>query len=160
MNKAYLLIGGNIGDRMKNLENARLLIDDHCGKVIKVSSIYETAAWGNTVQAPFLNQALEIQTKYSAGELMKRILDAESKMGRTRTNKWEPRTIDIDIIFFNDEVISSKHVIVPHPRLQDRRFVLVPLNELAPRLVHPVLHLAVRELLERCTDTLDVKKIN
>ena len=159
-NKAYLLIGGNIGDRLMALSNARLAIEDNCGKIIKKSSIYETAAWGNEDQAAFLNQAVEIETDDTAEELLKNILQSEESLGRKRELQYGPRIIDIDILFFNDDIIQHDGLKIPHPRMQYRRFVLVPLNEIASTMTHPVLQKSVRVLLHECTDPLAVNKFN
>ena len=103
MNDAYLMIGGNIGDRQENLKLAKSLIAEYCGNVVRSSSLYETAPWGKTDQPLFLNQALEIETSLAARELMGSIIAIENKMGRKRKEKYGPRTIDIDVLFFNDE---------------------------------------------------------
>jgi 2-amino-4-hydroxy-6-hydroxymethyldihydropteridine diphosphokinase len=158
MNTAYLLTGGNMGDREQYLATARELIAEECGEIIKVSSLYETGAWGKTDQAAFLNQALEIQTALNAKQLIRHILKVEKKMGRVRKEKYGPRLIDIDILLFNDEIHKTTFLIIPHPEMQNRRFVLVPLAEIAPAKVHPILKKTVLELLEDCADLLNVKK--
>jgi 2-amino-4-hydroxy-6-hydroxymethyldihydropteridine diphosphokinase len=158
MNKAYLLLGGNTGNRVKNLDKAKLHISRSAGTILRTSACYETAAWGNTSQASFLNQVVVIQTALDATALMKAILQIEKKMGRTRTIKNAPRNIDIDILFFNREIFNLKDLVIPHPQIQNRRFVLIPLNELVPGLVHPLLQKTVHQLLINCPDTLDVKK--
>jgi len=159
MNKAYLLTGGNIGDREQYLAKARELIGIECGEVTKTSSIYETAAWGKTDQPAFLNQALEIQTTLNGKQLIRHILKVEKKMGRVREEKYGERVIDIDIIFFNNEILRTTFLKVPHPEMQNRRFVLVPLAEIAPGAVHPGLLKTVAELLRDCKDELEVKRI-
>ncbi|HEX6191325.1 MAG TPA: 2-amino-4-hydroxy-6-hydroxymethyldihydropteridine diphosphokinase [Chitinophagaceae bacterium] len=158
MNKAYLLTGGNLGDREKNLAHARFLIDMQCGSVGTVSSIYETAAWGNTDQPAFLNQALEVYTPLQARQLIRRILKTEKLMGRVREEKYGPRLIDIDILLFNDEIHNYPLLKLPHPEMQNRRFALLPLAEIAPDILHPVLKKTISELLLLCPDTLPVKK--
>lgn len=160
MNQAYLLLGGNTGDRQQQLTMAVSLLQERCGRVIDRSSYYETAAWGNTRQAPFLNLAVTLQTKLSARDLIEEILHIEALMGRVRKERYEPRVIDIDIIFFNHEVIAEPHLTVPHPEMQRRRFVLEPLNEIIPAYIHPLLFKTVSELLRECPDPLDVKKIS
>lgn len=156
MNKVFLLIGGNIGDRLKFLEEAIELVDLTCGDILQRSAVYETAAWGKTDQAPFLNQALLLHTSSTAQELISNILVVEEIMGRHRTEKFGPRVIDIDILFFNEEIIKEPNLTIPHPELQNRRFVLVPLQEIAPGFVHPVLQKTVEQLLEECPDKLAV----
>jgi len=158
MNKAYLLIGGNMRDREKNLAAARAGIAGYA-KIISVSGIYETAAWGKTDQDRFLNQAIEIETRYTASVLLKKMLGIETKMGRKREQKFGPRVIDIDIIFYNDSIIHKPGLTIPHPQLQYRRFVLVPLHDIAPGYVHPVLQTTVSSLLEQCNDPLDVTRL-
>jgi 2-amino-4-hydroxy-6-hydroxymethyldihydropteridine diphosphokinase len=158
MNKAYLLLGGNTGNRLKNIDKARQNINGNAGTIIRTSACYETEAWGNTNQASFLNQVVVIQTTLDAPALMKAILQIEKKMGRTRTVKNAPRNIDIDILFFNKEQHHTTDLVIPHPQIQNRRFVLTPLNELAPGLVHPLLNKTIHQLLINCPDMLDVKK--
>jgi 2-amino-4-hydroxy-6-hydroxymethyldihydropteridine diphosphokinase len=158
MNKTYLLLGGNTGNRAKNLDKAGQHISSLIGNIIRSSACYETAAWGNTQQPGFLNRVVVVQTKLDAPALMKTILLIEKKMGRIRTLKNAPRNIDIDILFYNREICNASNLIIPHPEIQNRRFVLTPLNELSPGLVHPLLKKTVHQLLINCTDTLDVKK--
>jgi 2-amino-4-hydroxy-6-hydroxymethyldihydropteridine diphosphokinase len=157
MNKAYLLIGGNTGDRRGFLQKATDLLESEAGYIIKKSSVYETAAWGKTDQPAFLNQALLLHTSFSAPQLMTLILETEEKMGRIRTEKYASRIIDIDILLFNNEIIESTHVHVPHPQLQYRRFALLPLKEIAPRYKHPVLQKTITQLLKECPDKLEVR---
>jgi 2-amino-4-hydroxy-6-hydroxymethyldihydropteridine diphosphokinase len=158
MNKAYLLTGGNLGNRKENLQRAKELIALHCGEVVKASSLYETAAWGNTDQPDFLNQALEIHTPFNAKQLIRRILKVEKKMGRIRKEKYGPRIIDIDILLFNLEKFNLPFLQIPHPQMQNRRFALLPLAEIAGDAIHPVLKKSIAVLLKECPDTLEVKK--
>src|SRR5690349_11571519 len=137
MNKVFLLIGGNMGNRLQNLHQAIALLSATCGPVIQQSAVYETAAWGKTDQAAFLNQALQLTTELSAQELITTVLSVEEQMGRHRTERFGPRVIDIDIMFYNEDIINEPHLTVPHPQMQNRRFALIPLNELAPLFVHP-----------------------
>jgi 2-amino-4-hydroxy-6-hydroxymethyldihydropteridine diphosphokinase len=157
MNSCYLLIGGNLGDRIKNLDTVKDYIEQGIGKIKISSSIYETAAWGITEQPDFLNQVLIVETTLSAEKIIAKILTIENKMGRIRTQKNASRIIDIDILFFNDEVIHEVNLTIPHPQIQNRKFVLVPLAEISPNLVHPVLNKTISELLKACKDKLDVK---
>jgi len=160
MNKVVLLLGSNIGQRIINLANAVLEINEQLGKIIASSSIYETAPWGNEDQESFLNQVIILTSALSHEKMMKRILLIEEKLGRIRTKKWEPRIIDIDILFFNDEIISSENLIIPHPGLHERKFTLVPLAELIPDYLHPVLKKTIAEILNGLKDPLEVKKIS
>lgn len=158
MNIAYLLTGGNLGDRLKNLQQAEHLLNKQCGTVLKKSSLYETAAWGNTNQAPFLNQAIAIDTKLDAEQLIHRILKIEKKMGRVREEKYGPRIIDIDILLFNNDIVDLPFLKIPHPQMQNRRFVLMPLTEIAADILHPLMNKSISELLMECKDELAVKK--
>lgn len=160
MYTAYLLIGGNLGDREKNLQQAAELAEAECGDLIAVSAVYETAAWGLTDQPAFLNQVLVLHTLLEPAELMHRLLQIEQQLGRTRTEKMGPRTIDIDILLIDDLIIQSDNLTVPHPSLPLRRFALVPLAEVAAKRVHPVIRKTISELLTDCPDTLDVRKIS
>lgn len=159
MNKVFLLIGGNIGDRLSNLSKARIEIEKSAGVIIKQSAIYETEAWGITDQPTFLNQVLLIETTLSAGLLLSKLLLIESAIGRKRAVKLGPRLIDLDILFFNNEIIYENDLVIPHPQLQNRRFTLVPLCEIEPHFKHPVLHKSIKDLLAACADTLEVKPL-
>ena len=154
MNKAYLLIGGNMGDRLANLENARAAIQEQVGNILSNSSIYETAAWGMENQAAFLNQALLIDTPFEAIELLENLLKIEKAMGRIRNQPLGPRTIDLDIIFFNDQILDTENLTIPHPHMQKRNFVLTPLNEIVPDYIHPIFKKSINQLLKGCTDQL------
>jgi 2-amino-4-hydroxy-6-hydroxymethyldihydropteridine diphosphokinase len=158
MNNTYLLLGSNMGNSQEQLQTAIKLIEERVGKLIRQSSLYATAAWGNTDQPDFLNQVLIIETRFGAVETLDKLLEIEKKMGRVRTIKNAPRIIDIDILFFNDDIINEQQLTVPHPEIQNRRFVLTPLNELSPNLVHPVLKQPLSVLLQHCPDRLDVRK--
>jgi 2-amino-4-hydroxy-6-hydroxymethyldihydropteridine diphosphokinase len=159
MNYAYLITGGNIGHKEEQLAFAARLIQERCGTIIDKSALYETAPWGKTDQENFLNQALVTETRLNAREVLREILYIENLMGRDRMEKYGPRIIDIDIIFFNHQIINEPGLVVPHPHLASRRFVLEPLNEVIPAYIHPVVYKTVSELLKECTDQLPVKKI-
>lgn len=146
-----------MGNRVKFLEKAVERIEREVGKVTLKSSVYETAAWGNEEQAPFLNQALLIETQIPPLPLLKILLEIEGQLGRKRQIKFEARTIDIDILFYNDNILDEADLKVPHPAIQERRFVLAPLTEIAPQVMHPVLKKTIEQLLEECTDPLKVK---
>lgn len=158
MNKAYLLTGTNLDDRLKNITKAAELISEQCGSINKKSAVYETAAWGKTDQPSFLNQAIELFTSLNAKQLIRRLLKIEKQMGRIRNEKFGPRIIDIDILLFNDEQYQLQFLKIPHPELQNRRFALMPLVEIAPDMTHPILKKNMNTLLKDCPDQLEVKK--
>lgn len=160
MNKAWLLTGSNMGERENYLAAARMEIALQCGPIKKLSSIYETAAWGKTDQPAFLNQAIGLETALNARQLMRRILKIEKQLGRIREEKYGPRLIDIDILLYEDEIHQYDLLKLPHPELPNRRFALLPLSEIAGDLIHPVLQLSISDLLARCPDTLEVKKLS
>jgi len=155
--KAWLLMGGNVGDTSHYLSEASELIGKKCGAIAKASSIYQTAAWGKEDQAPFLNQALEIDTPLSPSKLLETLLDIEKELGRLRMERWAERTIDIDILYYAEEIISLTNLEVPHPRIHERRFALVPMTEITPDLVHPLFQKTQKQLLASCPDMLEVK---
>jgi len=156
--RVFLLLGTNLGDRAANLGQAIEAIDQEVGKIIKASSVFETSAWGKTDQPAFLNQALEISSQFDVEDVLTRLLSIEERLGRKRHEHWGERIIDIDILFFGDEVYTSPRLRIPHPQLGNRRFTLIPLNEIASDFVHPLLKKTVRELLEICPDPLSVEK--
>ena len=158
MNKTYLLLGSNMGDSKKQLSKAIQLIEKQIGKMIRQSGLYTTAAWGNTNQPDFLNQVIVIETPLTSNEMLDIILSIEKIMGRVRTVKNAPRIIDIDILFFNKDIVAQKDLSIPHPEIQNRRFVLIPLNEIAPQFIHPVFKKSIHQLLLVCPDHLNVKK--
>jgi 2-amino-4-hydroxy-6-hydroxymethyldihydropteridine diphosphokinase len=160
MNISYLLIGGNQGERTAQLALAREKITARAGVLSRVSSIYETAAWGKTDEADFLNQALELETPLEATVLIDVLLEIEQQMGRRRLERYGSRIIDIDILFFNDAILRLPQLVIPHPEIQNRRFALTPMAEIAPLLKHPVLDRNMLELLAACTDPLAVRKLN
>jgi 2-amino-4-hydroxy-6-hydroxymethyldihydropteridine diphosphokinase len=159
MNQTYLLIGGNLGNREENLGRSRVHIATDIGKILRSSSIFETEAWGKQDQPPFLNQVLLIETNSTVTNVLHQLLTIEERMGRKRMEKFGPRLIDIDILFFNNDIIHEPGLTVPHPHLHERRFTLEPLNEIAPLMIHPVLKKTITELLESCPDPLAVKKL-
>lgn len=159
MNNTYLLLGSNMGNCRALLSTAIEHMEKEIGKLILQSGLYATAAWGNTAQPDFLNQVIVLSTALDAEETLQTILAIEKKMGRVRTVKNAPRVIDIDILFFNNEIIARKDLNVPHPEIQNRRFVLTPLHEIAPLLAHPLLNKTIDQLLRQCPDPLEVKKM-
>ena len=160
MNDAYLLIGGNVGNRLFFINESAIKIEKYCGNIIKRSSIYETQAWGKTQQNPFLNQVLKISTAQTPQDLLKKIQEIENDLGRIRDEKYGERTIDIDILYFENKVISLPSLTIPHPRISQRKFVLVPLAEIANKYIDPVHEKSIEKLLELCEDKLMVSKFN
>ena len=155
----YLLLGSNLGDREQNLTAAIQNISESAGPIIRISSIYQTKAWGIEDQEDFLNQVVVIETNLKPAELLAVILDIEVKMGRIREQKWGTRLIDIDILFYNDEIVDTPQLSVPHPGIPDRRFTLVPLVELNPDGLHPIENRSLSSLLASCSDQLEVLKL-
>ena len=155
----YLSIGSNQGNREGFLREALEMLRKVAGHLRKVSKVYESAPWGNIQQPHFLNQVVEMQTSHSPAELMKICLKIEVALGRQRIEKWGPRKIDIDILFYGDQIIEEENLSIPHPRLQERNFVLIPLNEIAPDFVHPVLKETVSSLLQNSRDELKVATV-
>jgi 2-amino-4-hydroxy-6-hydroxymethyldihydropteridine diphosphokinase len=157
--KVYLGIGTNLGDRQDNLNQALALIREHVGSIIKSSPVYETEPWGFKSKDYFLNIVIEVETKLKPSGLLGRILMVEANMGRLRDSKgYSSRIIDIDILFYGSRKFEQKTLVIPHPRLHKRRFILVPLCEIAPDMVHPVFGKTMKVLLKECKDKNRVKK--
>lgn len=159
MNEVFLILGSNLGEKESLLDKAIDLVSVRAGIVKATSSIYETEPWGTIEPLPYLNRVIKIQTEFDSFSLLKVILKIEKELGRKRNGiRNQPRTIDIDIIFFNDEIIRHKYLVIPHERMQFRKFVLIPLAEIAPNFQHPVLKMTVDELLINCEDNRWVRK--
>lgn len=156
---AYLLLGTNMGDKIQNLNTAIAYIEKGVGKVFAKSNIYETAAWGKTDQPSFLNQAIGVQSKLEPLQMLETLLNIEQKMGRVRIEKWGQRLIDIDIIFYGDEIWEDDDLKLPHPEMHKRRFVLEPLSEIAENFIHPIFREKVSSILINLTDELTVRKL-
>lgn len=152
----YLGLGSNQGDRAANLETAAALISRLVGKIAKRSHVYETQPWGNQDQEAFLNQVVMANTTLDPRGLLDAVNKVEREMGRTRKEKWGPRIIDVDILFYGKRIIRDKGLEIPHPELHKRAFVLVPLMEIAPELEHPVLKKPIDELYMACDDQSEV----
>ncbi|MBS1729566.1 MAG: 2-amino-4-hydroxy-6-hydroxymethyldihydropteridine diphosphokinase [Bacteroidetes bacterium] len=160
MNIAYLLTGSNLLNPEMQVNTALQLIRSYCGKILLSSALYGSEPWGITDQPPFVNQAICVETHFSAKELLQKILAIEKEMGRERVIKMGPRIIDIDILLFNHAVIHEPGLSVPHPLLTQRRFALLPLAEIASEYVHPEQAKKISTLLGSCKDPLNVYKIN
>ena len=157
MNGIYLLLGSNMGNRLEYLREAESLLIQSGIQVMDESSIYETEPWGKKNQDWFLNVVLQIETSLSPINLLDELLRIENHLGRIRTEKWGERSIDIDILYFRDEIIDISNLKIPHPGIPDRRFTLIPLVEICALDYHPTLKKNQTELLAECTDTLDCK---
>jgi 2-amino-4-hydroxy-6-hydroxymethyldihydropteridine diphosphokinase len=159
MKGKYFILGSNLGDPEGSLQTALEKIKIEVGKVVRTSSVYITEPWGIKDQPPFYNQVVEVETELSAYDTLRKLLEIENSMGRIRGKKWAERIIDIDILYFDDEIINTDSLCIPHPGIPDRRFVLVPLCELVPEEVHPILQETNADLLGSTPDTLEVHKI-
>lgn len=153
MSRAFLSIGTNLGDRLGNIRRVMATLSNMDITVSAVAPVYETSPWGFNSDHPFLNTVFEVSTGLSAGELLVNLMHIEESMGRERREgSYSSRIIDIDILFFDDLVLDSGELNIPHPRMHDRLFVLVPLNDIAPALIHPVLRKSISDLLSVCKD--------
>jgi 2-amino-4-hydroxy-6-hydroxymethyldihydropteridine diphosphokinase len=157
----FLSLGSNLGNREISLDEAIKLIRLQVGKVVKQSSLYETVSWGNDSKNLYLNKIIEVETNLAPFDLLEKLLAVEKKLGRIRNRdvKYQDRTIDIDILFYEDVILHSDDLQIPHPRIEERRFVLEPLNELAPDFIHPLLKKPINQLLIECEDKLMVRKL-
>ena len=158
MNIVFLQLGSNLGDRELLLKDAITAIENRIGDVVKFSKIYESAPWRVEGQENYLNQILKVRSTLLANEVLSIVLDIEKQLGRIRLEKWGERLIDIDIIFYNDSIIETPELCVPHKHLHERMFVLTPLHNIAPEMVHPKYNKTIEELLNMCRDTELVKE--
>ena len=157
---AYVSLGSNKGDRIKSLSRAKELISARFGDIICSSGVYETTSWGFDSDN-FINQILKIETHFEPVQLLSLCLETEHELGRIRDNTggYASRTIDIDILFYDDMIVKQDNLKIPHPRLHERLFILVPMNEIAPDYLHPVIKKSIKELLESCADTGQIHRI-
>lgn len=159
---ATVILGSNSGDKRETIEKAVTMLSGKAGRMVRASSYYETEPWGFECTELFLNRVVQFDTSLSPEEFLGICLETEKQLGRTRPAnvRYASRTIDIDILFFGDEVISTEALTVPHPRMALRNFVLVPLNEVMPDFIHPLLHKKISGLLKECPDTMTVKRLS
>ncbi len=156
----YLCIGGNLGEREANLEETRMFIEFNFGDIVAISSVYESEAWGMQDAPPFLNQVVCIESSLTNKELLQEVLELEDFYGRERSDEeYLSREMDVDILLIDMEILDDEKLKVPHPRMQDRKFVLMPLCEIAPELEHPELKKSIAVLLKECTDTTKVTRL-
>lgn len=151
------MLGGNQGDVSKTLAASLAIIEKDLGRIISISHTYQTKAWGPIPQGDFLNIAVKIKCIMPASLIMKKLLEIEKEFGRRRDIKYGPRTLDIDMLFYGNQRVSNQLVTIPHPEIQNRRFVLQPCADIIPKYKHPVLRKNILELLSICTDQLEVK---
>jgi len=160
MVKVYLLLGGNLGDKKLVFEKATKFLKENVGAILQQSHIYETEPWGFESSDLFWNQVLELVTSLSPEEVLWQTQHIELELGRVRKERqYDSRIIDIDILFYGEEIVQVPNLVIPHPRIQERNFALVPLNEIAPELKHPILQKNIGQLLAECTDLLHVEKV-
>ena len=160
MSKLILGLGGNEGNVLDTFKKVEHLININVGEILQHSSTYQAAAWGNTNQPDFFNKVIEVETDLTVQDCLRRVLEIEQKMGRVRTaQKWTARTIDIDILFYNDVILKQEDLVVPHPYIQERKFVLIPLVEIVPSFIHPVFNESIIKLFDKCSDELDIKML-
>jgi 2-amino-4-hydroxy-6-hydroxymethyldihydropteridine diphosphokinase len=161
MTQIFLSLGSNQGDRFSFLEKAVFEIEDRVGKLVSCSSYFETEPWGFNTKTYFINQVVELNTNFAPLQLLEEILGIERKLGRTRKLSnliYTDRCIDIDILLYGNQLIEFSNLSIPHKFMHERKFVLKPLNEIAPNLIHPVLKRSINHLLLNCNDKTDVKK--
>jgi len=157
--QVYISLGSNMGDKRKYLRDAIEQIGIRLGRIVKESKIYEAAPWGHTKQPDFYNQVIEVETELSPLQLLQGCLEIEKSLGRERNILWGERIIDLDILLYDGRSVQLENLNIPHPYLHLRNFVLVPLCEIAPDLIHPTMELSIRQLLDRCADKLEIKAI-
>src|ERR1017187_1694012 len=160
MNEVFFLLGSNLGDRLDYLSKASDFIEQKIGKIFRKSSIYETAAYGNTDQPSYLNLIISVLTDKNPNDLLEITMNIEKSMGRIRKEKWEAREIDVDILFYGDQIIDTPNLKIPHPGIELRQFTLIPLNEIIPFFSHPNLKKQLSEVIKENKDTLEVKLFN
>lgn len=160
MHHVFLGLGGNIGNKQQNFEKVKLYIEKEIGEIVEQSSVYETPPWGFLAKENFWNQVLHVKTKLEPDELIVKIQKIERLFGRKRdAGYYVSREMDVDVLYFDDLSLTSDNLIVPHPKIEQRLFVLMPLIEIAPNFKHPVLKMTNRQLLDKCKDESSIKRI-
>ena len=159
MKHVFLSLGGNLGNTPEIFERTYPMIENKVGPILQKSSLYQTAAWGLTDQADFLNQVVLLESSLTPNEILAEIQAIEKALGRERQVTWGPRTLDLDILFIDQELIQERDLQIPHPHIQDRKFILIPLHEIAADLNHPIYNKSIRELLNESKDTSAVSLI-
>jgi 2-amino-4-hydroxy-6-hydroxymethyldihydropteridine diphosphokinase len=160
MAEVYILLGGNVGDKSKIFKETKKLINDRIGLITKQSSVYATEPWG-FVSDLFWNQAIIAETTLDPFEILQQSQAIEKSMGRIKlSDNYEARTMDIDLLFYDDLQVNTPNLAIPHPKMDERKFVLIPLNDIAPEKIHPGSGLTVHEMLQKCKDQLNVERID
>lgn len=162
MERCFILFGSNMGDKNKIYTQACLLINNRCGRIVAQSSAYESEPWGFEAKEWFLNRLIVVETELEPEAMLHQLLDIEAELGRVRhpeTGGYTSRTADLDILYYGSRIVLTDSLTIPHPRLHQRRFALLPLCEVAPEFVHPAFNMTQTELLKRCFDFSEVRKI-
>ena len=162
MERCFILFGSNMGDKNKIYAQACLLINNRCGRIVAQSSAYESEPWGFEAKEWFLNRLIIVETELEPEAMMRQLLDIEAELGRVRhpeAGGYTSRTADLDILYYGSRIVLTDSLTIPHPRLHQRRFALLPLCELVPEFVHPAFNMTQTELLKRCFDFSEVRKI-
>ncbi len=163
MNEVFLSLGSNLGDRISNLKSAASLLSELVGNIIAVGALYETEPWGFESSSWFVNTVIKLETKLNPNEVIQKCISIENQLGRKNNEAeggYSSRPIDIDILFFNNEIINTSNLIIPHENLHKRKFVLTPLNDIAAKFIHPTINQTVNTLLKNCLDNMSLKKLN
>ena len=162
MERCFILFGSNMGDKNKIYTQACLLINNRCGRIVAQSSAYESEPWGFEAKEWFLNRLIVVETELEPEAMMQQLLDIEAELGRVRhpeAGGYASRTADLDILYYGSRIVLTDSLTIPHPRLHQRRFALLPLCEVVPEFVHPAFNMTQTELLKRCFDFSEVRKI-
>lgn len=159
-NRVFIALGSNLGDRFYYIQQALLAIDERLGPIVQCSSLYESEAWGDKDQQNFYNAVCEIHGKINALALLRELQIIEREQGKRKERTWGPRTLDLDIIYYGKKIIVEKDLIIPHPNMYLRNFVLQPLAEIAPEFIHPLMKKKTKSLLRECPDQTKIERIS